>query len=190
MARLSRCVPSLLLATLVIASLLAGPVLAQAPAAGAPAAAAPAPVPEAGQSTGNPEEPTLQERRLVAYVATGVSVTSLATGIVFGVLAQQEYACISDVVTCNKGLKNKIVGEELFDARAEVEQKSLIADMAYLFAAASAVVAVVGYLRGFVFVDEPAESTDSAPAAPPAAPAPAPAPAPAAAAPAPAGASR
>jgi hypothetical protein len=139
----------------------AAPAPAPAPAPAAPAPAAPAAPDSAAAAgvSGNPDEPSIGERRLVAYVATGVAVVSLGVGITFGVLAQQEYACIQDVVACNKGLDNKIVGEELFDARAEVEQKALIADMAYLFAAASAVVATVGYLRGFVFVDE--ETTDA-----------------------------
>ena len=69
-------------------------------------------------------------------------------------LAQIEFDCAKDVVACNAGLQNKIVGEELFDVRAEIEQKALAADMAYLMAAAAAVVATVGYLRGFVFVEE------------------------------------
>ena len=89
----------------------------------------------------------------MAYVSTGVAVASLATGITMGVLAQQQFDCAKDILACNDGLKNKVVGEELFDVRAEIEQKALFADMAYLFAAAT-VVATVGYLRGFVFLDE------------------------------------
>jgi hypothetical protein len=111
------------------------------------------------------EEPSLEERRLVAYVATGVAVASLITGITFGILAQAEFDCAKDVIRCNAGLQNKIVGEELFDVRSEIEQKALAADMAYLFAAASAVVATVGYLRGFVFVEE-GETTAALPPAP------------------------
>jgi len=90
---------------------------------------------------------------MVAYVATGVSVASLITGVTFGILAQSELACAQDVITCNQGLDNKIVGAELFDVRAEIEQKALAADMAYLFAGSSALVAVVGYLHGFVFTE-------------------------------------
>lgn len=132
---------------------------ASQPAAGAPAPAEP--VAEVGAST---DEPSLEERRLVAYVATGVSVASLITGITFGILAQTEFDCAKDVIACNGGLQNKIVGEELFDVRSEIEQKALAADMAYLFAAASAVVATVGYLRGFVFVEE-GETTSALPPA-------------------------
>ena len=100
------------------------------------------------------DEPSIEERRIVAYVATGVAVASLAVGVTFGILAQQQYQCVADVVACNAGAEDPIVGAELFDARAEVEHKALIADMAYLFAAASALVAVTGYLRGFVFTGE------------------------------------
>jgi hypothetical protein len=149
MARLVPLVALVLAASIALAS---APVRAQAPTN--PPAAAPPPEPVA---TSQSDEPTVQERRLVAYVATGVAVASLATGITFGILAQQQFACISDVIACNADRDNKIVGEELFDARADVEQKALIADMAYLFAAASAVVATVGYLRGFVFLDEATE---------------------------------
>ena len=91
---------------------------------------------------------------MVAYVATGVTVASLASGITFGLLAQSEFDCAKDVIKCNGGLQNKIVGTELFDVRREIEQKALAADMSYLFALASAVVATAGYLTGFVFVDE------------------------------------
>lgn len=151
MPQLSRSAAALTL----FALLLALPGRAQAPASDpAPAAAAPV----------DDTEPSLNERRLVAYVATGVSVASLATGVTFGILAANDYACLSDVVACNKGLDKKIVGDKIFDARAELEQKSLIADMAYLVAAASAVVAVVGFLRGFVFVDGEEEAPSEAPA--------------------------
>jgi hypothetical protein len=156
----------------------AGPAWAQSPvqptaAAPPPAAASskmspstasdPAPnaAPEAPSSSGTSaapadslEEATLAERRLVAFVAAGVSVASLAAGVTFGVLAQQQFACAQDILACNKTLEKPVVGEELFNLRAEIEQKALFADMAYLFAGASAVVAVVGFLRGFVFVDE------------------------------------
>jgi hypothetical protein len=137
-----------LVATTSLAALLAIPVHAQAPA---PAPAAPA-------AEARAEEPSLQERRIVAYVATGVAVASLATGITMGVLAQVQFDCAKDIIACNNGLRNKVVGEELFDVRAEIEQKALFADMAYLFASAAAVVATVGYLRGFVFVDEEPEA--------------------------------
>lgn len=90
----------------------------------------------------------------MAFAATGVAVASLATGVTMGVLAQAQFDCAKDIIACNNGLQNKVVGEELFDVRAEVEQKALFADMAYLFAGAAAVVATVGYLRGFVFIDE------------------------------------
>ncbi len=100
------------------------------------------------------EEPSLEERRLVAYLATGVSLASLVTGVTFGVLAQSEFDCAKDVLACNAGLQNKIVGEELFDVRNEIEQKAVAADIAYLFAGAAAIVATVGYLNAFVFVEE------------------------------------
>lgn len=138
---------------------------AQAPAAQAPAPGAAAPVEPAGEVAASADEPSLEERRLVAYVASGVSVASLVTGITLGILAQTEFDCAKDVIACNAGLQNKIVGDELFDVRSEVEQKALAADMAYLFAAASAVVATVGYLRGFVFVEE-GETMSALPAQP------------------------
>lgn len=134
-----------LVATTTLAAFLAIPVHAQAPAAAGPAA----PVAEA-----RAEEPSVEERRIVAYAATGVAVASLATGITMGLFAQAQFDCAKDVIACNGTLQNKIVGEELFDVRAEIEQKALFADMAYLFATAAAVVATVGYLRGFVFIDE------------------------------------
>jgi hypothetical protein len=128
---------------------LAFPAAAQAPAS--PAAAAPA-----ASASVDADEPSLQERRIVAFVASGVAAASLVTGVTMGVLAQQQFACADDIIACNGTLQNKVVGEEFFDLRAEIEQKALFADMAFLFAGAATVVATVGFLRGFVFVDEPA----------------------------------
>lgn len=100
------------------------------------------------------DEPGLGERRLVAYVATGVAAAAFVTGGVFAFLAWQQYQCVADVVECNKTLDDPIVGEELFDARAEIEYKALGADMAFLFGAAAALVAGTGYVRGFIFTGE------------------------------------
>jgi hypothetical protein len=145
-----------LVASTTLAAFLAIPVHAQAPAA----AEAPAP---AAEASARAEEPSVEERRIVAYAATGVAVASLATGITMGILAQTQFDCAKDILACNGTLQNKVVGEELFDTRAEIEQKALFADMAYLFAAAAAVVATVGYLRGFVFIDEEPVAVASAP---------------------------
>ncbi len=147
---LRRLLSSVAVTAFLCASLVGPSARAQdaAPAAPAPAAAAPV-IAEV-----KAEEPSLEERRIVAYVASGVAVVSLATGITMGVLAQLQFDCAKDVLACNNGLQNKIAGTELFDLRAEIEQKALFADMAYLFAGAAAVVATVGFLRGFVFVDE------------------------------------
>ncbi len=142
----------------------AAPAFAQAPPAAAPPPP-PTPAAPAAAATEDVEEPSVEERRLVAYVATGVSVASLISGVTFGVLAQTEFDCAKDVINCNKGLQNKIVGTELFDIRSEIEQKALAADMSYLFAIASGVVATAGYLAGFVFVDE-ADATAALPPPP------------------------
>lgn len=138
------------LAALTVSAVFSTSAAAQAPAA--PTADAPAPA--AAVSDTVAEEPSLEERRIVAYVSTGVAVASLATGVTLGILAQQQFDCAKDIVGCNNDLENKVVGEELFDVRAEIEQKAVFADMAYLFAAAASVVATVSFLRGFVFIDE------------------------------------
>jgi hypothetical protein len=130
----------------------------------APAAPTAPTAPVASVSDKPAEEPSVEERRIVAFVATGVTVASLATGITMGVLAQVQFDCAKDIIACNGTLQNKVVGDELFDVRAEIDQKALFADMAYLFAGAAGVVATVGYLRGFVFVEEeapPAVALDS-----------------------------
>lgn len=145
------------LVALTAAATLALPIHAQAPAQ----PTAPAPAPAVAASTERAEEPSLEERRLVAYVATGVAVASLATGVTMGLLAKSQFDCAADIIACNGTLQNKVVGEEMFDMRAEIEQKALFADMAFLFAGASAIVATVGYLRGFVFVDEPTEAAEA-----------------------------
>jgi len=125
---------------------------AQAPVA--PTAAEPPPA--AAVSDKAAEEPSVEERRIVAFVSTGVAVASLITGVTMGVLAQVQFDCAKDIIACNGTLQNKVVGTELLDVRSEIEQKAVFADMAYLFAGAATVVATVGYLKGFVFVDEEA----------------------------------
>jgi hypothetical protein len=154
-----------LVTSALIAGLLASPLSAQAPSSSPPSTPPPStPPPAAAPAEARPEEPSVGERRIVAFAATGVAVASLAAGITMGVLAQAQFNCANDIRACNAGLTNKVVGEELFDVRAEIEQKALFADMAYLFAAAATVVATVGYLRGFVFVDEePAPTASTAP---------------------------
>lgn len=97
------------------------------------------------------DEPSLLERQIVAIVASGVAVVALAAGVGLGVFAYVQYQCLADVIACNENLEDPITGTELFDARANVEQLALLADMAYLFAAASALVAVTGFIRGFFF---------------------------------------
>lgn len=124
----------------------------------APPPAAPPPAAEPSTAPASPttasDEPSLEEKRLVAYVATGVAVVSLASGITFGILANAQYQCAADVIVCNQGRANKIVGQELFDARNEIEQKAIAADISYLFAATATLVATVNFLQGFVFTDD------------------------------------
>jgi len=108
----------------------------------------------------------------VAYVSTGVAVAALATSAVFGYLAWDQYNCLSNVVVCNQNLDDPVVGDELFTARAEVEFKALVADMALLFGAAAVLVAATGYVRGFIFtgeeeLDAAADSEETALAPPP-----------------------
>lgn len=95
-----------------------------------------------------------QERQLVAYVATGVTVASLAAGAAFGVLAQQQFDCLANIAACNVTRSDPIVGTDYLDAVAEVEHTAVIADMMYVLAASSAIVAVTGYIRSFVITDE------------------------------------
>lgn len=99
------------------------------------------------------------ERRLVAYVATGVAAVALGTGITLGTLALNKYNCLSDVVACNQGLDDPIQGLTFLDQKAEVETLALLADMAYVVAAAATVVAVTGYIRGYFLTEEDAEVT-------------------------------
>jgi hypothetical protein len=119
-------------------------------------------------SVAEAEEPSIDELRIVGITAAGVSLLALGTGVVMGVLAQQQFSCAKDVLACNKTLANPVVGTELFDVRAEVDQKAMFADISYLVSAASAVVATVGILRGFVFVEEAAVTAEPtvAPVAP------------------------
>ena len=84
---------------------LALPAAAKAPAQ----PTTPAPAPAAGVSDKVAEEPSVDERRIVAFVSTGVAVASLATGITVGVLAQVQFDCAKDIINCNGDLENKVV---------------------------------------------------------------------------------
>lgn len=97
------------------------------------------------------DEPSILERQIVAIVASGVTVVALIAGATFGTLSYLQYQCAADVIACNEVLDEPIIGDQLFEARANVEQLALLADMAYLFAAASALVAITGFVRGFIF---------------------------------------
>lgn len=101
----------------------------------------------------------MKERRLVAFVAAGVATVALGAGIALGVVAQQRYQCLSDVVACNQTLEEPIVGDAFLEARAEVENLSLLADMSYVLAAGSALVAVTSFVRGFLLPVELEEVT-------------------------------
>lgn len=113
----------------------------------APADAAPAPVEEVGEPAAEEGGSLDLERIIVASVAGAVAVAGLATGITFGILAQQEYDCLKDVVACNQDRDDPLEGTEFLDARAEVERKALYADMGYLVALTAATVAVVGAIE-------------------------------------------
>jgi hypothetical protein len=104
------------------------------------------------------DEPSVLERQIVAFVASGVSVTSLAVGVAVGILAWQQFNCLQNVLTCNETLAEPIYGADYFTARSNVEHLALIADMAYLFAGAAAIVAVTAFVRGFIFTGETEEA--------------------------------
>lgn len=101
----------------------------------------------------------VKERRLVAFVAAGVATVALGAGIALGVVAQQRYQCLADVVACNQTLEEPLVGDAFLEARAEVENLSLLADMSYVLAAGSALVAVTSFVRGFLLPVETEEVT-------------------------------
>jgi hypothetical protein len=115
-----------------------------------PQAGAAATAPDVGSSVPLALPADVAERRLVAFVAAGVATVALGAGISLGVLAQQRYDCLADVVACNQTLEEPIVGDAFLEARADVETLSLLADMSYVLAAGSALVAVTSFIRGYL----------------------------------------
>jgi hypothetical protein len=120
-----------------------------------------APEDEATPATEDTAEPTVGERRIIAYVFTAIAVAGLGVGIAAGLMANQQHTCLSDVIACNDGAEEPIEGGAFLDAKAELERTALIADMGYVAAAVAATVAVVSYLRGFVFVDEEGDEANA-----------------------------
>lgn len=111
---------------------------AETPPPATEAEAAPAAPEDAGV-----DEPSDLERMIVTGVAGGVAVAGLVTGIVFGVLAMQEFNCLDDA-QCVADRGADLEGEKYRDARADVERMALYADMGYLVAVTAATVAIVG----------------------------------------------
>ncbi|MDP2342202.1 MAG: hypothetical protein Q8O67_14695 [Deltaproteobacteria bacterium] len=100
-----------------------------------------------------PEMPSIDQRRMVGLVATGAAVVALTTGVVAGVLAQAQYDCVSDVVSCNKQRDDEIIGAELFAARTDFQTKALYADMGFVAAVVAGLVAVASFVAA---TEEPA----------------------------------
>jgi hypothetical protein len=103
---------------------------------------------------GRSGDPTVGQRRLIAYLSSGVAVAALATGVTFGILANNEYGCLADVLACNQTRDEPILGSAFLDKKAEVDTLSLFADMAYVVAVAATIVAVTGYIRGYWLTGE------------------------------------
>lgn len=117
------------------------------------ATSAPAPDADTAAEVTTSEEPAASaddskpmdtERLIVTSVAGVVAIAGLAAGATFGVMALNEYNCLSDVVACNKDLDEPIEGTAYLDAKESVERNALYADMGYLVAATAATVAIVG----------------------------------------------
>lgn len=108
---------------------------------------------------GSSGDPTVRQRRLIAYVSSGVAVAALATGVTLGVIANNEYSCLADVIACNEQRDEPILGSAYLDKKAEVDTLALFADMAYVVTAAATIVAVTGYIRGYWLTGEEEEVT-------------------------------
>ena len=105
-------------------------------------------------SAADSAKPMDMERVIVSSVAGAVALAGLATGITFGVMALNEYNCLTDVVNCNKDLDKPIEGSDYLDAKESVERNALYADMGYLVAATAATVAAVGAVELLFGSDE------------------------------------
>jgi len=115
------------------------------------AAAEPEPTPPPPKGT----DPTIADRRLVAYVASGVALVALGAGVGLGVFALDGYTCLEDVTACNaRDGVEPIEGQDFLERKGQVETTAVFADMAYVVAAAATVVAVTGYIRGYFLTGE------------------------------------
>ncbi len=97
------------------------------------------------------EDPEIarREHRLVGWVSGGVAVAALTTGIIMGVIAKRDYDCLADIQACNAARDEPITGEDFLIQRGKVEERAVIADVAFLFAGASALVSGVSLARGY-----------------------------------------
>ena len=99
---------------------------------------------DASTTASSAAAPMDTERLIVSSVAGAIALAGLATGVTFGVMALNQYNCLSDISTCNKTQDPPIEGSAYLDAKESVERNALYADMGYLVAATAATVAIVG----------------------------------------------
>jgi hypothetical protein len=93
------------------------------------------------------DEPTTAESKTIAWVFAGITAASLAGGVYAGLQAQEQFNCLSDVLTCNDSRDTPIENEDFLKAKSDLDRITLVADMGFLTAVVTGTVTIAAIVR-------------------------------------------
>jgi hypothetical protein len=93
------------------------------------------------------DEPTTAESKTIAWVFAGLTAASLAGGVYAGLQAQEQFNCLSDILSCNESRDTPIENEDFLKAKSDLDRVTLLADMGYLTAVVTGTVTIAAIVR-------------------------------------------
>ena len=93
------------------------------------------------------DEPTKAESRTIAWVFAGLTVASAAGGVYAGLQAQEQFDCLSNVISCNEDRDTPIENEDFLKAKSDLDRITLLADMGFLTAVVTSTVTIAAIVK-------------------------------------------
>jgi hypothetical protein len=93
------------------------------------------------------DEPTTAESKTIAWVFAGLTAASLAGGVYAGLQAQEQFNCLSDILSCNESRDTPIENDDFLKAKSDLDRVTLLADMGYLTAVVTGTVTIAAIVR-------------------------------------------